>query len=56
VAASLALGTLFIEPIARLGLAAVRLSGKEIREILEGYSKLWYEAPQLLRNEEQKQF
>ena len=37
----IALGTLLIEPVTRLGLAVGRRSRIEMRETLEGYAKLW---------------
>ena len=48
-ATALTLGTLLVEPIARLTLAAARRSLETMKETLEGYCALWREAPRLFR-------
>jgi GT2 family glycosyltransferase len=47
-AASLALGTLLIEPIARLGFCLARGSGVEAAATLAGYVQLWRAVPTLV--------
>ena len=45
----LALGTILIEPLNRVVLGAIHLSGREMRETIEGYLLLWSEVPKFLR-------
>jgi len=44
----LLLATLFVEPIARLGMAMTKGSMTRVREIIEGYSLLWRTLPGIL--------
>jgi len=48
-ATAVALGTLLLEPIARLALSVARGSGSEAMATLVGYTKLWCAIPQLVR-------
>ncbi len=48
-ATGLMLGTLLLEPLARLALGAARRSGKGIFETIKGYSMLWSAVPALLQ-------
>lgn len=43
------LGTLLLEPLARLALNVARRSAASIKETVEGYSMLWRSMPALLR-------
>lgn len=45
----LLLGTLFIEPLARVAQAAVRLSMKSVWEVMYGYGLLWSAIPTIIR-------
>ena len=49
-ATSLMLGTLLLEPLARLTLSAFRRSSGEIHETIKGYSILWGKLPLLLKS------
>jgi len=44
------LGTLLLEPVARLALGAAHRSGQEMSETLKAYSLLWSDTPRLLRS------
>jgi N-acetylglucosaminyl-diphospho-decaprenol L-rhamnosyltransferase len=48
-ATSLALATLFLEPLIRSGWALVRLAFRELLETTQAYSILWREMPQLVK-------
>lgn len=43
-------GTLFLEPVSRFLLAIGRLSTKEAKETIKGYTMLWRAMPELFRN------